>query len=403
MRKYKILILLFLLVTLFSCKKYLDVVPDAVGTIENAFTQRSTAEKFFFTCFSYLPKDGDMDDNPAFNAGDEIWYMNPILDVDADFHNIARGLQSSGNPLGNFWSGKNQGTKMFTALRDCNIFLANIDKVKDMEEMERERWKAEVTFLKAYYHFYLVRLYGPIPLIKENLPINSNPEQVQVPRDPVDSCFSYIVQLLDQSAANTNLPDRIVGTEMSELGRITRAIVLSVKAKVLVTAASPLFNGNADFAGMVNDKGVPLMNPVADPQKWVLAANACKDAIDFCTTAGYSLHRFNAAIYGNGTWVLNDTIKTQLDIRTAVTDNIANSEVIWANPSSRATDLQRWTMPILGAGAISGSGPKGILAPPLKMAELFYSKNGVPIEEDITYDYNGRYTLNTTTTAAHSF
>lgn len=399
MKHIKFILLLGSLALIYSCQKYLDVVPDATGTIDNAFTQRSTAEKFLFTCFSYLPKHGDMDDNPGMNGGDEIWYMDPIMDVDPDFYNIARGMQNTANPLGNFWSGKNQGVKMFTALRDCNIFLDNIDKVRDMSDAERERWRAEVQFLKAYYHFYLVRMYGPIPLIKENLPINSTPEQVQVAREPVDSCFSYIVRLLDESASNDNLPDKIVGVEMSELGRITKAIVLAVKAKVLVTAASPLFNGNQDFSSLKDEKGTPLINPVAEPLKWQKAMVACKEAIDFCHMQGYQLNHFNPAVYGNGTWILNDTFQRQLDIRTAVTDNIANTEVIWANTSSRATDLQRWTMPILGAGATSTSGPKGILAPPLKMAELFYTNHGVPIEEDITWDYAGRFQLKTATNA----
>jgi hypothetical protein len=398
MKKIIKILSIILVSYLCSCKKYLDVVPDQVGTIDNAFTLRSTAEKFLFTCYSYMPKHGNMNDNPAFNAGDEVWYMFPITDVDADFWNIARGLQNAGNPYGSYWTGKNQGVKLFTALRDCNIFLANIDKVKDMEAIERERWKAEVTFLKAYYHFCLVRLYGPIPIIRENLPVGSDPEEVQVAREHVDSCFSYIVQLLDEAAANDALPARIVGTEGTELGRITKSIVLALKAKVLVTAASPLFNGNTDFVALkTNDKdgSVPLINPVADLKKWELAAQACAEAIDFCHTNFYSLQKFNAALYPG--WVVNDIIKTQLSIRMAATEKELNTEVIWANTSSRATDIQRWTMPILASGALSGSGPKGILAPPIKMAELFYTKNGVPITEDKTWDYAGRFQLKTAT------
>jgi hypothetical protein len=100
MKNIRLLIAIIFLISGGSCKKYLDVVPDQVGTIDNAFTQRSTAEKFLFTCYSYLPRHGDMDDNPAFNAGDEVWYMDPIRDVDADYWNIARGMQNAGNPFG---------------------------------------------------------------------------------------------------------------------------------------------------------------------------------------------------------------------------------------------------------------------------------------------------------------
>src|SRR5690606_2837383 len=137
-------------------------------------------------------------------------------------------------------------------------FIANIDKVDEMDIWEKERWKAEATFLKAYYHFYLMRMYGAIPLMKENLPIAASPEEAQVYREPVDSVVSYIVQLLDESFANPNLPETLGGTEQSELGRITKPIVLALKAKVLVTAASPLFNGNPEYANLKDNRGVQL-------------------------------------------------------------------------------------------------------------------------------------------------
>jgi hypothetical protein len=40
---------------LHSCKKYLDVVPDNISTIDNVFKLRIEAEKYLFTCYSYLP------------------------------------------------------------------------------------------------------------------------------------------------------------------------------------------------------------------------------------------------------------------------------------------------------------------------------------------------------------
>src|SRR3546814_11787477 len=95
-----------------------------------------------------------------------------------------------------------------------------------MEAPERDRWAGEVKFLKAYYHFCLVRRYGPIPLIKENLPIGADPDEVKVMRDPVDSCFNYIVELIDESMEY--LPTEIANP-MDELGRVTAAIALSMK------------------------------------------------------------------------------------------------------------------------------------------------------------------------------
>ena len=55
-----------------SCKKYLDIVPDNVAVIENAFKLRIEAEKYLFTCYSYLPKNGDGWFNAGMMSGDEI-------------------------------------------------------------------------------------------------------------------------------------------------------------------------------------------------------------------------------------------------------------------------------------------------------------------------------------------
>jgi len=395
----KILLFSIVLAGTFSCKKYLDVVPDNIATIDYAFTLRTSAEKYLFNCFSYMPTHGNFNFNPAMSAGDEVWYMDPPLDVAGavNFWNIARGQQNASDPWGDFWLGQRQGKNLWIAIRDCNIFLDNIHKVPDMQEYEKQRWTAEVQFLKAYYHFYLMRMYGAIPLIKTNLPISSSPSDVKISREPVDSGFNYVVQLLDQAASNDNLPDRIVGTEAAELGRITKTIVKAFKAKVLVTAASPQFNGNTDYAGFKTVAGVQLFNQTADKAKWQRAANACKEAIDFCHANNHALFYMGP----NASFNVNDTLKKQLDLRGALSVKEANNgEIIWANTSSMADiNMQRWTMPILGTGAISGSGPKGILAPPIKMAELFYTKNGVPITEDKTWNFAQRFDLKTATAA----
>ena len=377
--------------TTSSCKKYLDVVPDNIATIDYAFTLRTSAEKFLFNCFSFMPSHGHFNTNPAMFAGDEIWLMDPPKDVTTDLYQIALGLQNASDPFGDYWLGQRQGKNLWIGIRNCNIFLANIHKVPDMEDYEKDRWKAEAKFLKAYYHYYLMRMYGPIPVIKENLPISSSPEEVRITRDPIDSVVNYVVQLLDEAYEDVNIPDRIVGSiESSELGRITKGMILALKAKVLVTAASPLFNGNPDYANFKNSKETSLFNPVYDPKKWELAVNACREAIDFCHAAGHALYKYPLS----SSHILNDTLRRQFDLRGAVSDKIANPEVIWANTSSRADiNIQRWSMPILNVNATSGSGPKGILAPPIKMAEQFYTKNGVPITEDKTWNFAQRFSI----------
>src|SRR5690606_29100320 len=122
-----------------------------------------------------------------------------------------------------------------------------------------------VLFLKAYYHFWLMRMYGPVPLIRENLPITADISEVRVQRAPFDECVDYVTGLID--SAIVFLPDRIEN-ESSERGRITRSIALSIKAYILVTAASPLFNGNTDYSDLMSKDGAPLISQDYRPEKW---------------------------------------------------------------------------------------------------------------------------------------
>lgn len=383
MKAIKLSMIVLLAIVLQSCQKYLDIIPDNVPTIDYAFHLRSSAERYLFTCYSYLPNNGNPGVNPGFNAADEVWYLYPMntTGISESVANVAKGLQNTQSPLVNYWNGGNQGKPYFQALRDCNTFLESIDKVVDMEEYEKERWKAEVLFLKAYYHFFLVRMYGPIPLIKENLPLESAPEEVKPYRQPLDACFAYINELLDQAIANESLPDNISGLENTELGRITRVTALALKAKVMVTAASPLFNGgNPGFFTLKDNRGSELFNTTADPQKWMMAAGACKRAVEFAEAQGFGLHSFG----GSFSYTINDTIKTQLDLRTAVTERENNQEILWAFTNSRVSDMQRYLMPQILAGdrGVDAVTPRGTVAPTLKMVRQYYTDKGLPIAYD---------------------
>jgi hypothetical protein len=408
MKNIRILFIVILLGFFSSCDDYLNVVPDNVATIDNAFTDKTQAEKYLFTCYSYLPLIDHPEANPAFFGGDEFWIFWPIA---AGYYNslasynIARGLQNRANPHMNYWDGGGLARPLWQGIRSCNIFLENIDKVNDLDDYLKSRWVAEVKFLKAFYHWYLLKAYGPIPIIDENLPISASSEQVKVERRPVDEVVDYIVELIDDATGDDSsigLPVRI-DNQTTELGRITRPVALSVKAKILVTAASPLFNGNTDYSNFNNKDGTPLFNTTYSEEKWEKAVLACEEAIAACEQADIKLYEFNPNIQN-----VTDDIQLEMSIRNAVCEEW-NSELIWGftgasgygggNPSRL---LQQYAIPNLDPNIISLSA-RAHLAPTYKMAELFYTRNGVPIDEDTTWDYENRLNLRTTSVADSSY
>lgn len=380
-RTVKILILIVSIGYLASCD-YLDVVPDNVATIDYAFRNRTACEKFLFTCYGYLPRHGDVAWDPAMSGGDETW-MHPYIEWST--RTLAIGNQSTISPLINFWNGENGGnSNLWQGIRDCNIFLENVDKVIDLKEHEKIRWIGEVKFLKAYYHFYLFRMYGAIPIVDANLPVSADPRDVKAYREPVDEVVNYIADLLDEAA--TELPlerDVVQGTEA---GRATNLIAKSVKAKLLVYAASRLFNGNTDYARIIDNRGLQLFPQSADPEKWKRAADACLEAIDMCHSQGKKLYTLEDPQLS----AENDTFKLQTTYRQAICDRW-NSELIWGSVNYDCTSLSRQGQAKIMRLAAEHTSIRSEWAPTLKMVEKYYSDNGVPISEDREWVSGGWY------------
>lgn len=386
-RKAGLIVLLWMSAYLFNSCHYLNVIPDDVATLDYAFREGAQAEKFLFTCYSYLPDYSNFEAMPGLITGDEIWFFYPPLDFNSNAWQVARGNQNVVNPYLNYWDGSNNGKPMFQAIRDCNTFLANIGKTPNLSPEQRNRWIAEAEFLKAYYHWFLLRMYGPIPIIDKNLPVSAEPSAVKVYREPVDSCFSYIVNLID--TAMLNLPLQL-DDQVSEMGRITRPAAAAIKARILMTEASPLFNGNVSYAGFVDNKGQHLFNSASDPAKWQKAAEACKEAIDLCQAQGYTLNHFQPIV---NNYNLDSALQIQMDIRTAITQKW-NAEEIWGASNSMANNIQRFAQAFLGF-IPHATQQRAMYAPPLKIAEMFYTQNGLPIDQDKTWNYATRFDLDT--------
>ncbi|MCF0173014.1 MAG: RagB/SusD family nutrient uptake outer membrane protein [Bacteroidales bacterium] len=370
--------------SIVGCNDWLDVKIDdgSIASIDNAFNMRSTAIRYLATCYSYMTEEGNFAQDPAMLGGDELWDLpNRLTTTSANrvprtMFNIARGFQTASSPYANDWA------SMYEALRCCNIFFENIDNVPDLKVNEKNKWVAEVKFLKAYYHFHLVRKWGPVPIIRENLPLNVSPEEARVYRTPIDTCFDHILSLLDEALACEDLP--VVNPSTEEYGRVSKSIVAAFKAKVAVYAASPLFNGNDELASLVDNTGRQLFPAKSDEEKkarWEYAVQACEEAISMCEGAGKSLHVFNDYP------ALSDTLKQELTLR-GVTCVRWNHELIWGNTQADQGAMggfQAWALPDLTGGNRASAWGYNILGVPMKVADQFYTDNGLPMNYDASW------------------
>ncbi len=378
-RIYILTAILTCLVT--ACSDYLDVVPDNVATINNAFTDRFNTEKYLYTIYAALPSNGDVF-NPGLNTADEVWYPRERnWNID-----IPMGRQNVTDPRLDKWSGTGINN-LYVGINNCNIFLNRIDGVRDMTNSEKKLWTAEVNFLKAYYHFYLLQMYGPIVINDEEIPVSESSDRILQIRSSVNTCFTYIIDLMDKAIADLPLN---LNFEVEELGRVNKVIAASVKAKVLMAYASPLFNGNGVYNSFLDAEGNPLFPTAYDGTKWDAAVVACKEAIDLAHEAGLRLYQKED--YQNAFQAeLSETTKLTAALRDRITKEW-NIELVWGDTqfAGNGSALHGNSMSVLFP-LTSTYRPAQTHAATMRIAEMYYSENGVPIEEDVNYDYENRF------------
>lgn len=383
-----------MLAGLFSCDNYLDIVPDQTQQVDLLFERKEVAYTALATCYAYLPKNDGVYTS-FMTMSDEI--TTPIS-KETDGVRIMKGQQSASNPKFGLWSGWSDQGSLWEGIRHCNILIENIHNVVDMTEEEMNSWAAEAKFLKAYYHFLLFTYYGPIPIVDENLPISASDNEVRVKRSTVDQSVDYIVQTIDD--AILDLPVRELSS--NDLGRIDQVIAKSIKSRILLYAASPLFNGNSEmYSGFINEDGEHYFNQTYDQTKWDLAKDASLDAINAALENGVGLYEFSSTPPNyEDEYEESEFLRTLYDLKYTIVDKW-NSELIWGN-SNPVRDNDWWQMQaacmMKNPSASSVEAAWQWIAPTLRIAELFYTENGLPIDQDLTYDFQNRF--NTATVGA---
>lgn len=359
-----------------GCQSYLDVVPDGdIETIETTFEKKEDAYKWFKTCYSMITMEvSDLATCPAYWGTDEIVAsdyirLNASKLKGAPGLMIADGIQMAQSPYGDVW----KSTKFYGGIRYCNLFLEQIDGVYNMTQEEKDLWRAEIQAVKAQYYFELMRRYGPIILVPKNIDAASPIADMQQPRRPIDEVVGAIVELCD--AAIPKLP-YYKDQQNTHKAYFSKEGAATLKAMALLYGASPLFNGNTMMANMVNKKGERLF-PAYDKEKWKKAAEAADEALEIAAAGGREL------VQGSSVWPTS-LLNTIRDIQqSGLNYSYENKEALLT------VRRQSYSAPVYyhpyipdeesiyyDQYRLAGFGAS------LKMVEMFYTKNGLPITED---------------------
>lgn len=358
MKKINKLLTIAALLCSFTACDYLDIVPDEKEKAEDAFEDLNAAQRYLYSCYAYLPMPANGSGSLDLMTGDEV-----ITAFEHEtFASFPKGNYTASQTVISYWN------TLFQGLRQCYMLQNNLANVPGMSDSQRKDYSGQVKFLIAYYHFLLIRCYGPVILIKEEPDILTPPSSY-LGRVPYDECVSWVCALFDEAA--TELP--ATRTEISTYGLATSTAAKALKARLLLYAASPLFNGNNKFySDFKNPDGSPLMPLTYDANKWTKAKTAYEEAIRACESAGFGLYEKNDLDEGN----LEPSNPLQHRMRYVMMDK-ANKEIVWADCRDLGTyGIQNKSLPYYSSSAWNG------IAPTLTMVQRFYTKNGLPLDVD---------------------
>lgn len=371
MKYSKISFLLIGLISFASSCDFLDIVPDETPTLDHSFTDKIAAESYLATCYAGLPNENSLD-GAAFLGSDEFWaghYHIAEGRAGQDPFRILLGEQNPNKVLNSTYS------TMWNTIHKTYIFQNNIDKVVNLKRTTKVEFIAESKCIAAYCYYVLLRNYGPVAIIDKAYALDAPSDEIRLPRATFDDCVDYVVSLLD--SAIVSLP--LITVEPSEdLGRFTAPIAITLKAKLLTMAASPMYNGNPYYADWANKDGTKLFSP-KDEKKWLRAKIACEEAIEVCHSVNIALYE-----YPDSESIIEER-RMEHTIRELITSYTWNKELIWGDVRAGTSSIEhnsvpKW-VPTTGLGSLFPS-----LSVPLKVVKGFYTSKGIPIEEDADWD-----------------
>lgn len=357
MKKTIIQITLVLVVWLMasSCKKDPEIEPREFITEELIWdktdVQGILAKQFLNNVYTFLPVGFNRIGGDFLDAATDDALPSRIGTSVENYTNGRVSVIQNPDP---YWFNS------YAGIRQANIFLRNIDSVP-VAITQKNAWKAEARFIRAFMYFELLKRYGGVPLIGDK--IFTLEDNLELPRNTFEEIVNYIVAECDAAKANLLAEASITD---GDLGRIPKGAAIALKGRTYLYAASPFFNGGAT-AGTLKTKGI-IGYPAADPARWQKVIDAAEE--------------LRALNY----YALQSSFNNAFIVR-------KNTEIILAKQSGLNFDLEINNAPVsfINNGTQSG----GRTSPTQNLVDAFPMINGLAITDPASgysaaNPYNGR-------------
>ena len=271
MKKRHLIIALSVFGTVFtSCNdsfvntKPLDQLSESV-----VWTDPSLADAFVTELYGGLGN-GGFDEQMLASLTDEASFTHPG-------RNITTITESRSNPADPGWiNGTLSWQNMYTRIRAANLALENLKKATAFPAATVNRLNGEAKFMRAYFYHQLVRYYGGVPIIDKSFSLSDT--EFLSKRNTMKECIEFIVKDCDEASAHLN------GLSMAG-GRASRAAALALKSRILLYAASDMYDASTAkskstaMAAYSNPEFVAYVDG-SRADRWTKARDAAKAVLD---------------------------------------------------------------------------------------------------------------------------
>ena len=253
-------------------------VPDGTVYIGGAAMMASATDEAEFTAETNAVQ--------GFNSGS--W--NAISNPDLIWGNYYRGIRKVNQFLVSTGKINLDPWKLDPSPSAQAVYQTNLASIK--------RWNYEARFLRAYFYFELVKRYGGVPILNTALALDEDFSKIK--RNTLSECLQFITAECDSAALQLPLnASTLPYTAANDLGRVTKLTALSLKSRVLLYAASDLFNTPTWAGGYANPELISL--PSGDrTARWKAASDAAKAVIDAAALPTLGAYKSLFNTFNNG-------------------------------------------------------------------------------------------------------
>ncbi|MFA6858232.1 MAG: RagB/SusD family nutrient uptake outer membrane protein [Bacteroidales bacterium] len=271
----KIFFLLTILTVMASCTNdFLDKTPLDKLSEDAVFGSAALAQSYVNALYTVIPDPfqegniGAISDEGYFRYGGTSTryiasgYMTPD---NVMYMSEGGSAHNSRTTILNIWN------RAYEWIYRMNYFLNNLDRYGgSIDEKNKDRLKGEVYFLRAWTYTNLIERYAGVPIVTKAYSLN---DDYNAARANFDDCVDFILQDLEQ--AETLTPDKSSCVK----GRINKDIVMALRSRLTLIAASPLFNDPTRPEG-------GIFRGTYSADKWTRAFNASKAIVDRADVEG---------------------------------------------------------------------------------------------------------------------